>query len=79
MVFATQECPKCHGKKFVNYIECVRCGGSGEINAIDPDFDHTKCYYWCGNPYCDSAPDNRPGLHFPINDDDDFEDLEEED
>jgi hypothetical protein len=26
-------------------------------NPFDPKFDHSKCYFWCGNPYCHSAPE----------------------
>lgn len=25
-------------------------------DPFSPDFDHSKCYFWCGNPYCDSKP-----------------------
>jgi len=28
------------------------------ITPFHPQFDHSKCYYWCGNPYCDSAPND---------------------
>ena len=27
-----------------------------EKNPFSPNFDHSKCYFWCGNPYCDSKP-----------------------
>lgn len=27
-------------------------------DPFDPDYNHKLCYFWCGNPYCDSAPDN---------------------
>lgn len=27
-----------------------------ETYPFSPKFDHSKCYFWCGNPYCDSKP-----------------------
>lgn len=27
-----------------------------EKDPFSPKFDHSKCYFWCGNPYCESRP-----------------------
>jgi len=32
---------------------------SQEPSPFDPGYDHSKCYYWCGNPLCKSAPYNK--------------------